>query len=120
MQHTNSDNPDKDKGTFICEKITYFKADKKRDGAPHLPKVTVGGKEIIICMKRSSKDKVCTNSQCKFAHIFTLKKITKGVNKLNTWTVAMNGVTWSSPAVTAAAAKAKPVVLNEDTGKNDK
>ena len=71
-------------------------------------------------MKGSSKDRVFTNSQCKFAHIFTLEKITKGMRELNTWTLAMDGVTWSSPAVTVAAAKAKPTVLNEYTGKDNK
>ena len=51
----NSDNPHKDKGIFICERMPYFKSKNKLDGAPHPPKVTVDGKETIICMKRSSK-----------------------------------------------------------------
>ena len=41
------------------------------------------------------------------------------MSKLNTWTLAMDGVTWSSPTVKVAAAKAKLTVLNEDTGKDD-
>ena len=91
--NTNSEHPYKDKGFSICERMLYFKSKDKPDGAPHPPKVTVGGKETIICMKGSSKDRVCTNSRCKFAHIFTLEKITKWVSELNTWTLAMNGVT---------------------------
>lgn len=57
----NSDNPHKDKGIFICERMPYFKSKDKPDGALHPPKVTVDGKETIICMKGSSKDQVCTN-----------------------------------------------------------
>ena len=108
--------------------MPYFKSEKKPDGTPHPPKVPVGSKETIICMKGSSKDRVCTNSRCTFAHIFSLENITKGVGELNTWTLATDGVKWSSTKVTAAAAaaaaavaaKAKPTVLNEDTGKDDK
>ena len=97
-----------------------FKSANNPDGKPHPPKVTVGGKETQICVKGSSKDRICTNDKCKFAHIFSLEKITKGVSELNTWTLATDGVKWSSQKVTAAAAKAKPTVLKEDTGKDDK
>ena len=61
-------------------------------------------------MKGSSKDKVCTNKGCNFAHIFSLDTIEKGVSDLNMWTLAMDGVNWSSPEVKAAAAK------NKETG----
>ena len=57
-----NDSSNKDKGISICDPLLYFKSKKKQDGTPHLPKVTVGGKETIICMKGSSKDRVCTNS----------------------------------------------------------
>ena len=83
-RNTNSDKSDKDKGIFICERMPYFKSMDKPDGALHPPKVTVDGKETIICMKGSSKDRACTSSRCKFAHTFTLEKITKGVSALNT------------------------------------
>ena len=43
--NTNNDNPHKDKGIFICERIPYFKSKNKPDGAPHLPKVMVDGKK---------------------------------------------------------------------------
>ena len=91
--NTNSDNPHKDKGIFICDRMPYFKSREKLDGAPHPSKVTVDGKEIIICMKGSSKGRVCANDRCRFAHIFTIDKITKGLSELNTWTVAIEGVT---------------------------
>ena len=43
------------------------------------------------------------------------------MGELNTWTLATDGVKWSSPKViAAAAAAAKPTVLNEDTDKDDK
>ena len=64
--------------------MPYFKYKDKPEGAPDPSKVKVGGKETIICMKGSSKDRVCTNNRCKFAHIFTLEKIIKGGSKLNT------------------------------------
>ena len=100
--------------------MPHFKSKDNPEGATHPPKVTVGGKEMTICMKGSSKDKVCTNNRCKFAHVFTLDTIEKGVSDLNTWTLAMDGVKWSSQEVKAAAAKAKTPVKKEDTGKDDK
>ena len=99
--------------------MPYFKSRDKLDGALHPPKVTVDGTEMIICMNGSSRGRVCANNRCCFAHIFTLNKITKGVSELNTWTVAMDSVTWCTPAVATAAAKAKPTVLKEDTGKKE-
>ena len=119
LQNTNSDNAHTDKGIFICDKMPYFKSDKNPDGQPHPPKVTVGGKEVIICMKESSKGKVCTNRRCKFEHIFILDKIEKGVSELNTWTLATEGIKWRSQEVAAAKAKAKSTVKTEDTGKDD-
>ena len=61
------------------------------------------------------------NERCNIAHLFTIDKITKGVSELNTWTVAMDGVRWCTPAVATAAAKAKAkaTVLKEDTGKKE-
>ena len=106
----NSESPNKDKGIFNCERLPYFKFREKVDGVPHPPKVRVDGVKTIICMKGSSRGQVCANNWCHFAHIFTLDKITKGVSELNTWTVAMVGVTWCTPAVAIAAAKAKPCV----------
>ena len=100
--------------------MPHFKAKVNPEGVPHPPKVTVDGKERIICMKGSSKDKVCTNKRCTFAHIFSLDTIEKGVSDLNTWTLATAGVKWSSPEVKAAAAKTKKPVKKEDTGKEDK
>ena len=100
--------------------IAVFISKEKTDGVPHPPKVIVGGKEVIVCMKGSSKDRVCPNKHCKFAHIFSLDKIEKGVSELNTWTLATEGVKWRSQEVTAAAANAKLTVKKEDTGKNDK
>ena len=91
----------------------------KKDGVPHPPKVTLDGKEMIICMKGSSRGKVCPKADCRFAHIFTINKITKGVSELNTWTMAMDGVTWCTPAVETVAANAKATVLKEDTGKKE-
>ena len=61
--NTNSDNPHKDKGIFICERMPYFKSRDKPDGAPHPPKVTVDGTEMIICMKGSSRGRVCANDR---------------------------------------------------------
>ena len=100
--------------------MPFFKSKDKPDGAPHPPKVTVGGKEMIVCMKGSSKDRVCPNNCCTFAHIFSFNTIEKGVSDLNTWTLAMDGVKWSSQEVKAAAAKAKPAVKKVDTGKDEK
>ena len=57
--------------------------------------------------------------RCQLAHLFTIDKITKGVSELNTWTVAMDCVTWCTPAVATAAAIAKATVLKEDTGKKE-
>ena len=54
---------------------------------------------------------------------FFLDKITKGLSKLNTWTLDADGVKWSSQkfaAAVAAKAKAKLKVLKEDTSKGDK
>ena len=48
-----------------------------------------------------------------------IDKITKGASELNTWTVTMDSVTWCTPAVATAAAKAKPTALKEDTGKKE-
>ena len=73
-----------------------------------------------ICVKGSSKDKVCTNNKCSFAHIFVLDKITKGVSKLNIWILNTDIIKWSSQKIVAAAAKANPTVLKEDTSKKDK
>ena len=59
------------------------------------------------------------NKKCRFAHIFTLDKITKGVSELNTWLVDMDGITWCTEAVATVAAKVKPMVLKEDPGKKE-
>ena len=100
--------------------MPHFKAKDNPEGVPQTPKVTVDGKERIICLKGSSKDKVCTNKRCNFAHIFSLDTIDKGTGDLNTWTLATDGVKWSPQEVKAAAAKAKIPVKKEDTGKDDK
>ena len=102
------------------DKMPYFKCAKNKDGVNHSPKVTVDGKLVTVCLKGLSKDRVCINKKFTFARIFVLDKITDGVNELNTWALDMDDVTWSSPKVTAAAAKVKPTVLNENTGKDDK
>ena len=117
--NTNHDNPNKDKGIFICARLPYFKFKFKLDGASHQPKVTVDGVETDICMKESSRGRACANKKCHFAHIFTLDKITKGVSELNTCLVDMDGVTWCTEAVATAAAKVKPLVLKEDPGKRE-
>ena len=115
----NNDNPHIDKGIFICDKLPYFQSEKNPEGQPKPPKVTVGGKEVIICMKSSSKGIMCTNRRCKFEHIFVLDKIEKGVSELNTWILPTAGIKWRSKDVAAAAAKAKSTVKTEDTGKDD-
>ena len=89
------------------------------NGVPHPPKVTVDGKEVIICMKGSSRGKVCTKENCRFAHIFKMDKITKGLSELNTYLKDTNGISWCTPAVEATAAKAKAKVLKEETGKKE-
>ena len=91
-QQTKNESPNKNKGIFIFDRLPFFKSVNDPDGMPHPPKVTVGGKEMQICVKGSSKDRVCTNDQCKLAHIFILDKITKGVSKLNTWTLDTDSV----------------------------
>ena len=82
--NTNSDNPNKDKGIFICERMPYFISKHKLDGAPHPRKVTVDRVKTVICLKGSSRGRACANEQCRFAHIFKLDKIIKGVSELNT------------------------------------
>ena len=79
--------------------------------------VTMDRVEMVICIEGSSRDRACANKKYCFAHIFMLEKITKGVSKLNTWLVDMDGVIWCTPAVATAAAKVKPMVLKEDPGK---
>ena len=74
---------------------------------------------MIICMKGSSRGKVCPKAECRFAHLLTIDKITKGLSELNTWTVAMDGVKWCTQAVATQAANAKATVLKEDTGKKE-
>ena len=81
---TKSESLDKNKCIFICDKLPYLKSATNLDGASNPPKVTLGHKEMQICVKGSSKDRVCTNDNCKFAHLFVLDKITKGEIKLNT------------------------------------
>ena len=90
------DSPDKDKGIFIMDKMPYFKCAKNKDSADQLPKVMVDGKEVQICLKGSSKDRVCIINIYTFAHIFVLDKITDGVSKLNTWALDIDCVKWSS------------------------
>ena len=118
-QNANNDNANLEKGIFICDKLPYFKSDKNPEGQSKPPKVTVGGKEVIICMKGSSKGTKCTNSRCKFEHIFVLDQIDKGVGDLNTWTLAADGIKWRSKDIATAAAKAKATVKTDDTGKDD-
>ena len=85
----------KDKSISICDKLPYFKSATNKDGVEHPPKVTLGGREMQIYIKRSSKDRLCTNNHCSYAHIFVLDKITKDVSTLNTWTLDIDGVKWS-------------------------
>ena len=118
-RNTNRDKPDKDKGIFIIDIFPYFVSKENRNGVPLPPKVTVDGKEVILCMKGSSRGKVCPKAECRFAHLLTIDKITKGLSQLNTWTVGMNGVKWCTPAVATQAANAKATVLKEDTGKKE-
>ena len=79
----------------------------------------MNGKEVTVCLKGSSKGKVCIKDNCGFAHLFLLDKCTKGVSELNTWIADTNGVKFSSQKIAAAKAKAKPMVLKEDPGKKE-
>ena len=97
--------------------MPHFICIKNPDGHPQPPKVTAEGKEVQICLKGSSKDKVCVNDKCTFVHIFNLGTITNGVKELNTWLSDTDGVKWSSTKNAAAAAKTKPKVTKENTGK---
>ena len=94
--HTKNEGPNKDKGIFIVDKFPYFKCTGNKKGAVHLPKVTVDGKEMQVCLKGSSKGKVCIKDNCNFAHIFSLDKCTKGVSELNTWIADTDGVKFST------------------------
>ena len=118
--NANRNSPDKDKGIFIIDQhMPRFISQFYTNGVPHPPKVTVDGKEVTICIKGSSRGKVCTKENCRFAHIFNIDKITKGLSELNTYLKDTNGVTWCTPAVATAAAKAKATVLKEETGKKE-
>ena len=113
---TKSDNPDKEKGIFIMDKLPYFKSDRNKVGVDHPPKNTVDDKVVTVCIKRLSKDRVCTNEKCTFAHIFVLERITDGKSDLNKWAPVTDGVKWCSQKTIAVAAAAtpKPKVLKED------
>ena len=101
------------------DKFPYFKCLGNPEGAVHLPKLTVDGKEVTVYLKGSSKGKVCSRDNCNFAHIFSLDKCTKGVSELNNWIANTDGVKFSTQKIAASAAKAKPVVLKEDPGKKE-
>ena len=77
-------------------KMPYLKFLKNKDGVDHPSKVTVDDKLVTVYLKGSSKDRVCVNKKCTFAHIFVLDKITDGVSKLNTWALDTDSVKWSS------------------------
>ena len=119
LHHTENEGPNKDQGIFIVYKFPYFKCGKNPDGVNQPPKITVNGKEVTVCLKGSSKGKVCIKNNYGFAHLFLLDKCTKGVNKLNTWITDTNGVKFSTQKIAAAAVKAKLVVLNKDPGKKE-
>ena len=62
---------------------------------------------MIVCMKSSSKDKVCPKRKCHFLHLVTLEKITKGLPAMCQWIKNTAKVAWATKELVAEAAKAK-------------
>ena len=63
--------------------MPYFKHPQKNpDGVLLPPRLSMDGQEQVVCMKGSSKDKVCPKRKCHFLHLVTLEMITKGMPAL--------------------------------------
>ena len=83
------------KGIFFYQgNVPQFQTKHNIEEVPQLPKLTVGGRAQIICMKGSAANKDCTKRDCTFLHLDTLEKVTGGLQDMHNWVVKTPWVQW--------------------------
>ena len=96
------------KGIFFYPgNMPQFQSKHSQDGVPHPPKLIVGGRAQIICMKGSAENKVCTKRDCTFLHLDLLTKVTGGLQGMHDWVIKTPGVQWRNKRMVEEAKKAK-------------
>lgn len=104
----NNNKPRQMKGIFFYPgNMPQFRSKHSQDGVPHPPKLIVGSRAQIICMKGSAENKVCTKQDCTFLHLDSLEKVTGGLQAMDGWVNKTPGVQWRNKRMFLEAEKAK-------------